>query len=606
MSIVFSDDFESGDFSAWDTVPAGGTRNSVTASAGMDGTTYGDEITPTDAGSAASQSLTVFTIVGNTLRLGFYLNKNDITALVPGPFAQATVIQVSTFSFPIAIRIYLKDTGSGIFIEYLTHEDDGTDHSSSTGLLASGEVVIEVKIARASTSGSADGEVELFINGSSVDSITGLDNYDLFADIPNGTLATGADNFTGDSTGSFYLDQIVLRDDDTPIYPPVSPSSGFRAMGMDADSGVVYVTGLRDGATLELYLYDRETLAEDPAVDTFGTITDADVDALTGGVYPAIKPGMENVVWLYGLDGNGVQTQMNDLNGVAGWVDLSDGGWSAMVVALLIDPLKPSDLLALLADDDIYRSQDEGQLWEKVEDRPFNLRTGQHRPVNGREVVMAGQGDNEIEYSHNYGETSVDIAIVVTSDVQNLEIQVAVANDDGQADIAGSTISFSFTSLGDSGAIESSRWARFDNVGIPQGATIVSAVLEVFSIVGRSGSLNVNLAVEDADDPAAPTTFADFAGRSRSSPAAAWAVPNMATGQWYTSADFSTSLQGVVNRPGFDEASAIQVFLDYQSGGNWRSVGDYNSKPAQAMKLVVEYTYALQPGTIRKIEVAQV
>lgn len=611
MPVIWSVDFETGDFSQFDTENFDDTYKKVDATSAIEGS-YGLHYEPNPLEAGGGEIAPPATFSESRARLGFQMNLNDVDFAEYEEVTLFREVRLLTLSdVDVALTIWLHKDATGFYFDVRIGQDMGyADIYVDSGYLPNGNFDIEFRFKQASGAGTEDGECQMYINGilDSAVNETSIQNDDRWgANLSTMQLQidVGVSGPYTDVSGSMFFDNFIFRDDDVPIFPD-TPTQGFQTLGMDSDRGNLYITGHRNGSTLQLYSYDLESLVESLVAGEFGSVTNDDIETLSGGVFPRLRPGSDGIVWLYGLDGNGTQVQKNDLSGVTGWVDLSDISWATMVVQLLIDPLKPDRLLALLTNDDIYASNDGGGNWSKVSDGPFTLRISQHRPINSREVVLVGQGNNEIEYSHNYGETSIDIAVSAESDTINLETQITSEADDGAATTPSNTISSTVSSLGDSGASEHSRWARFESVGIPQGAIILSAVLEVYAPISRSGSFTVDVSTEDADDPSAPSSYGDFTGRSRSSPAANWPVQNFTIGNRYQTSDFANSLQGTVDRPGFDETSAIVVFLDYASGSNnWRTVQNYHSQPVNAPKLIVEYKETITPTIIRKVEVAQ-
>jgi len=133
---------------------------------------------------------------------------------------------------------------------------------------------------------------------------------------------------------------------------------------------------------------------------------------------------------------------------------------------------------------------------------------------------------------------------------------------------------------------------RFLNVTIPNGATIVSAKVQFYCLTGSSGNnVNVKLHMENADNPAAPTSSSDLAGRSLTTgvnwnTVGAWTNTN-----WYDSVDISSELQTVVDRVGWASGQAMIVHVrDNGSTANTtRNAASRNYSASYGAKLVVGY-----------------
>jgi hypothetical protein len=189
------------------------------------------------------------------------------------------------------------------------------------------------------------------------------------------------------------------------------PTSQLRHLGLSADSTYLYRTSIEDG-TLRLRFYDLATLAAQGSSD-FGAAAYDDPDNLISGLYPVVKPGADGVVFVFGEDGADAQLLVSPDNG-QNFSDLSDAGWSGkFVVALLIDPLNPADMVAVFADDDIYRSEDGGQTWSKTGDASDTLRKAERHLTEPEELLLAAQAADTLEFTNNYGGTFEDVSETV-------------------------------------------------------------------------------------------------------------------------------------------------------------------------------------------------
>src|SRR5574343_867937 len=108
--------------------------------------------------------------------------------------------------------------------------------------------------------------------------------------------------------------------------------------------------------------------------------------------------------------------------------------------------------------------------------------------------------------------------------------QVAASADDGYTYSTTLVANVSCCFFGYDGTYTYNQFFRFSSVSIPAGETILSAVLRLKSYGNYSaGACNANIYFEDADNPAAPTTKAQYDGRSLTA-AVAWS----SIGSWST------------------------------------------------------------------------
>ena len=107
---------------------------------------------------------------------------------------------------------------------------------------------------------------------------------------------------------------------------------------------------------------------------------------------------------------------------------------------------------------------------------------------------------------------------------------------------------------------------RFTTVPIPQGATINSAILSVYTYINTGYSTNptqvkLKIYAEAVDNS---TTFSDadnnIRNRSATSAQVDWDISSWVNGT-NTSVDFSSVIQEIVNRPGWSTNNAINILI---------------------------------------------
>lgn len=135
---------------------------------------------------------------------------------------------------------------------------------------------------------------------------------------------------------------------------------------------------------------------------------------------------------------------------------------------------------------------------------------------------------------------------------------------------------------------------RFDNVSIPAGAEISSAVVR-FTADGASAgaTCNVQIYFEDEDDPDAPTNRTDQMGRDLTS-AVAWnSIGAWSDGVTYDSPELYTILQNVIDRAGWNSGQALIVHIrDNASSSNAiRLLQPYEQSPVGTLSAELRVTY---------------
>lgn len=124
----------------------------------------------------------------------------------------------------------------------------------------------------------------------------------------------------------------------------------------------------------------------------------------------------------------------------------------------------------------------------------------------------------------------------------------------------------SFTSA----AARTNAGIRFPNVEVPQGATIVSALMTF--IIAGAGPDDPNLVMygNDVDDAASFAVEADINSRARTTANVSWVQDNIGTGS-KTAPDIATLLQEVVSRAGWVSGNDFMV-LFIANSNNARSI----------------------------------
>lgn len=133
----------------------------------------------------------------------------------------------------------------------------------------------------------------------------------------------------------------------------------------------------------------------------------------------------------------------------------------------------------------------------------------------------------------------------------------------------------------------------FSAVNVPKGAVVTSSHLRMRAYENQGGTLNVNIYLEAADNPTAPTSQADMDARTKTS-AVAWdSVGAFVQGEWYLSADITDLVQTVIDQAGWVTGNAINAFIynNGTSGEIYRGISSYDQSASYAAQLIVNYTY---------------
>jgi len=131
----------------------------------------------------------------------------------------------------LGYMILFYTTAAGFGIRLYMNNDAGVSYTNEYSITAA-EHYIEYQFIRATTDISSDGSLQLWIDGTSKQTIIDIDNYDTFYDYRRTRLGpvSGLDATT---SGTFYYDELVVNDDGSEI-GPVAPAADLSIdIGLD-------------------------------------------------------------------------------------------------------------------------------------------------------------------------------------------------------------------------------------------------------------------------------------------------------------------------------------------------------------------------------------
>jgi len=170
--------------------------------------------------------------------------------------------------------------------------------------------------------------------------------------------------------------------------------------------------------------------------------------------------------------------------------------------------------------------------------------------------------------------------------------QIAASGDDGHTYSTTLVANVNYAFVGYDGSYTYNQFFRFGAVSIPAGVTILSAKLQIKSYGNYSaGACNANIYFEAADNPAAPTTKAQYDGRALTDAVAWSSIGSWSTDQWYDSPDLTSILQAVIDRGGWAEDQAVIAYVknNSSSSGAYRGAKTRDAGAEEGAKLVVVY-----------------
>lgn len=136
------------------------------------------------------------------------------------------------------------------------------------------------------------------------------------------------------------------------------------------------------------------------------------------------------------------------------------------------------------------------------------------------------------------------------------------------------------------------RWAglHWPSVAVPAGATINSATADVYVSATSADDPNGDLHMEDADSPGDFSATADVSGRTITTAFTNWNTTGIGSG-FQTSADFTSAVQEVIDRPGWATGqNMVSLWRGARSGGGSLTCRDYGWSSSYAATLDIDYT----------------
>jgi hypothetical protein len=133
---------------------------------------------------------------------------------------------------------------------------------------------------------------------------------------------------------------------------------------------------------------------------------------------------------------------------------------------------------------------------------------------------------------------------------------------------------------------------RFNDVDVPRGAVIQSAVVELYGVGALTTSVAIRYAAEDVGNSAPFTTGnRSLSSRPRTQASVDDAPGSWVTGDFNSSPDLRAIVQEVVERSDWRPGNSLTVFIDDSDSDGVRRVGSFETSrsPSRAARLTVIY-----------------
>ena len=135
---------------------------------------------------------------------------------------------------------------------------------------------------------------------------------------------------------------------------------------------------------------------------------------------------------------------------------------------------------------------------------------------------------------------------------------------------------------------------RFQDINIPQGATITSAVIKFVPMWPDNGSSLPSLYVYGQNSDTASTFSSNnnnISSRPRTSSRVLWQTQSnwKEDGRYFDTPSVRSVVQEIVNRSGWSNGNDLAFIIKFNSGSKWRAIRSYDTNANQAPRLVVTY-----------------
>lgn len=219
MADIVGLNFNDGTLDGFDSVSTGrGAALSVTSPAALAGSEYGLRMdAPNDSAWAYGTKLLAWTT--QVLRFRYYLDLNSIAMISGNSWYHIAFVAGGS------LRIYVRTnylTSSTVNFSAFFITDTGSHSGGQIGpiVLNTNEAYwIEIQTIRADTNVSANGSIEMWVNGVQQGIRTGIDIYDYSR--PDG-VRLGGSGLDAGTSGSIYIDELVVNDDGSEIGPVIN------------------------------------------------------------------------------------------------------------------------------------------------------------------------------------------------------------------------------------------------------------------------------------------------------------------------------------------------------------------------------------------------
>lgn len=204
-----------GDLSAYNSTVTDSGDLSVTSAAALSGTNYGIQAVINDT-TAIYGRINQTAPASNEFRLRFYVDTNSLT-MADSDALPIVIWRGTNNPVWIAGNVELRYfTALGYQLFFQMNNDSNGWGSNDSFNITDAEHYVEMHITKASSNVASDGTAQWWVDGVDQGTLTGIDNFDLFADTTYFDMGPSYGIDAGTS-GTIYLDNLEINDDGSAI-----------------------------------------------------------------------------------------------------------------------------------------------------------------------------------------------------------------------------------------------------------------------------------------------------------------------------------------------------------------------------------------------------
>lgn len=216
LSILVDIDHESGTLDEY-TSTSDATDLAVTSGAAMGGSVYGLQVTIDDTTASYGQFTLGAADTSEVVSARIYIDPNGYIGGSSGQYLY--VLGLYPSSGTAIGYIWLEyTTGPTYYIRGVIVNDVPSNIPTAWYAISDEPHYVEIKITR-SESGSPTGELKLWIDGDLKETVSSVDNYDIFYNFQSVRVGCNYVSGAGTPSGTIYLDEIVVNNDGSYIGP---------------------------------------------------------------------------------------------------------------------------------------------------------------------------------------------------------------------------------------------------------------------------------------------------------------------------------------------------------------------------------------------------